>query len=235
MREQILSEIKRIAKSNGGQAPGRETFKNETGIKPQEWRGKYWARWGDALIEAGFTANELSQKLDLVVVFKKMAEAVRHHSREPTTAEFEMFRHRDPTFPAWKSVINHFASKSDMMKALKKWAETTDGFADVAKQLPEYSNRVEGNISKTPKDGFVYLIKSGQFYKIGRGDELEKRVKQIRTALPDASVLEHSIRTDDPSGIEAYWHRRFADKRANGEWFKLTLQDVATFKKRKYQ
>ncbi|MBZ0217210.1 MAG: GIY-YIG nuclease family protein [Fimbriimonadaceae bacterium] len=174
-------------------------------------------------------------KLDLPVVFAAMAAAVRQFKREPTIAEFEMCRQCDKDFPAYKSVIGHFENKAQMTGALRAWAENTEGYGDIVELLPATVEHARAISSPAPKEGYVYLIKSGAFYKIGRGDELEKRVKQIRVALPDASTLEHSIKTDDPAGIEAYWHRRFDVKRANGEWFKLSLQDVAAFKRRKYQ
>lgn len=235
MRDDIIEEIKRIAAATGT-APGVRLFERETGIRQSAWLGRYWARWGDALREAGLEANEMQARMSRDKLLEKIAEAVRQHKGIPTRPEFRMCSRSDPTFPASNTISNHFPTKHELIEALRAWALGKSDFDDVAALLPE-PGPVTPTIRSTtkPAEGHVYLIKSGDFYKIGRSDELERRVKEIRIALPDAATLAHSIRTDDPSGIEAYWHRRFADKRANGEWFKLSTTDVAAFRRRKFQ
>ena len=140
MREKIVAEIKRIAHANGGKPPGREIFEKETAFRPQEWRGKYWARWGDSLIEAGYQANELQKRLDIDAVFEKFVLAIRHFRREPTTAELEMYRYQNPDFPAYKSVINHFESKMQMFETLRNWAKKKADYSDVVEFLPSNPN-----------------------------------------------------------------------------------------------
>ena len=56
MKEQILAEIKRIAST--GKVPGWRAFAKETGFREYDWRGVHWARWGDALKEAGLEPKE---------------------------------------------------------------------------------------------------------------------------------------------------------------------------------
>jgi hypothetical protein len=147
-----------------------------------------------------------------------------------------MLRRVNPLVPHPTIIKRNFGRRSDMITALARHVATDAALSDVAAMLPEQSNdSPQRQPSSKPVEGFVYLIKSGDFYKIGRSDDAERRFKQITIALPDKAELFHTIRTDDPLGIEAYWHRRFDDLRANGEWFKLRPQDVAAFKKRKFQ
>ena len=108
-----------------------------------------------------------------------------------------------------------------------------DEFADLIALLPEPPTPEEA--STTRGEGFVYLLKSGTHYKIGCSDNIEQRVRQITVSLPEKVTLVHTIRTDDPPGIEAYWHRRFAEQRAHGEWFRLSAADLRAFKRRRFQ
>jgi uncharacterized protein involved in high-affinity Fe2+ transport len=82
--------------------------------------------------------------------------------------------------------------------------------------------------------GFVCLLKSGRHYKIGHTFDVGRRRYDIAIQLPEPVSEEHVIRTDDPVGIERYWHTRFADRRKSGEWFELTRADVTAFKRPKF-
>jgi hypothetical protein len=238
MRDQILSEIKRLAEANGGQAPGRQAFLAATGIREADWLGRYWARWGDAVAEAGFAPNELQGRLSADAVLRQLATAARHYGRMPSEAELRLYGRANPGFPGHSTFNNHFGSKAETTDRLREWVAAREDFADVAAIL---GPRAAPTASSAPAratnrpDGFVYLIRSGDHHKIGRTDNIERRFKEITIALPATATIEHHIRTDDPAGIETYWHRRFADRRANGEWFKLTPADVTAFKRRKFQ
>ncbi|WP_374526047.1 GIY-YIG nuclease family protein [Sphingopyxis sp.] len=236
MREHIISEIKRLAAENGGQAPGSGAFVSATGIGESKWLGKYWARWGDALIEAGYEPNKWTVKSDPEAVLAGVVAACRHFGHLPTKAEMLMLRHTDRSVPAPNVVRNVIGDRADLIAALRSRVQDDANSADILAMLPKQAlSRRPARMRNDASDGHVYLIKSGDFFKIGRSDELERRVKEIRIALPDAATLLHTIATDDPPGIEAYWHRRFADRRANGEWFKLTPDDVKAFMRRKFQ
>lgn len=237
MRDHILSEIRRLTAASGGQPPGQIVFARETGILDHQWLGKIWARWGDAITEAGYEPNKRTERLDSDGILTQIANACRHYGHVPTKAELQLYRNHDPSLPSSNAIARHFGRRSDLIVALATRASEDEAYADIAAMLPNAPRGPPAPSaipSRTP-EGFVYLIKSGDFYKVGRSDDLERRVKEIRIALPDKATLAHTIRTDDPSGIEAYWHQRFKDKRANGEWFKLTPLDIAAFKKRKYQ
>jgi hypothetical protein len=59
-------------------------FHQETGIRPEDWEGRYWARWGDALKEAGFKPNTLQPPYDEELAFSKLVSITRKLGHLPT-------------------------------------------------------------------------------------------------------------------------------------------------------
>lgn len=90
------------------------------------------------------------------------------------------------------------------------------GYEDVAALCPVSPNpagepKVAGR-TEPIEIGSVYLMKSGKFFKIGHSNAVGRRERELAIQMPDKLKVVHEIRTDDPPGIEAYWHRRFADR-----------------------
>jgi len=235
MRDHIIAEIRRLAAANGGKPPGKSAFQSQTGIGETKWSGVYWSKWGDALVEAGFAANEWTKRRDTSELVEQFAQITLTLGHVPTVRELKLLRRNgDETVPSTGIIGEHFNGQEGVVEALRELSYRDSAYERLRHLLPAPKPGVRLPKSVT-QDGWVYLVKSGEFYKIGRSDEIERRLKEIKVALPEKAVLFHAIQTDDPVGIEAYWHRRFSERRANGEWFKLTSADVAAFQRRKFQ
>lgn len=237
-KHHILSEIRRTAEANGGIPLGRQKFFEATGIKETDWSGKYWVRWGDAVKEAGYTPQEMQLAFSDEYVLGKYADAFREYERPPTVAELKIKARNAPDFPS-HNTFGRFGSKQHLINKLHAFCFERETYQDVAelcsdhvKDIPEEA--LEEGISLLGQEGHVYLIRSGKFFKIGRTNSLARREKELAIQLPEPAETIHSIATDDAPGIEAYWHRRFSDKRKNGEWFELTAADVMAFNRRKF-
>jgi len=59
-KSQILEAMKSTTAENNGKPLGMDKFFEKTGITRNDWRGKYWAKWSDAIKEAGFSPNKFS-------------------------------------------------------------------------------------------------------------------------------------------------------------------------------
>ncbi|MGH2974879.1 MAG: GIY-YIG nuclease family protein [Solirubrobacterales bacterium] len=234
-KDEILSEIRRLASENGGKPLGRGRFSEATGIREADWLGRYWARWSDAIEEAGLEPNAMQARTDDEEAIRRLALETRRLGHLPTYAEMRMQRLVDKGLPS-NGVYERLGPKHVLAARLAAFCEENSGYADVLEMvLPHLvadDDIGEAN-SQSGERGFVYLLKSGRYYKIGHTNSTGRRAYELALQLPERATPIHEIATDDPRGIEAYWHRRFADRRRNGEWFELTTEDVSAFRRRK--
>jgi Meiotically Up-regulated Gene 113 (MUG113) protein len=236
-KARILAEIKRTAQSNGGTPLGVRAFHAETGLKESDWK-PFWPRFSDAVREAGYAPNEFKkegyEKAELLDHYAKLALKI---GRLPTRNDLAFHRHNDPGFPSRKT-FETLGTKVEVVKRLLDHCQNKKGFEAVIGLCKTYAIGAEEPLpeikANDSQDGYVYLAKSGRFYKIGKTNAPGRRDYELAIQLPEKLSMVHLLRTDDPEGIEAYWHRRFSANRQNGEWFSLSPTDVAAFKRRKF-
>lgn len=235
-KDEILAEIRRTAEENGGRPLGRRRFFTETGIAPTDWAGTLWAR-SDALHETGYEPNRLNSAIDESLLLEKYIEFTRELGRFPAKLELRLKRISDSQFPS-HNTFSRFGGKADLVHRLVGYCHGRSGYEDIVglceRFTPIGSRRETDPIEPEREWGPVYLIKAGRHHKIGRTNAIGRRERELAIQLPDRSETVHVIRTDDPAGVEAYWHRRFETSRKNGEWFELKPADIAAFKRRRF-
>lgn len=239
-KQHIIEEIRRTAKANGGSPLGRLRFRAETGIKESDWLGVYWVRWNDAVREAGLNPNKKTEAYQDEWLMAKIVSLARELGHFPVHAELRLKARTDADFPD-DSTFRKFGSKHDLVAKVLEFCQTHEGHGEVLAMCGAVSGRpklqsdddCDGEADEV-QVGFVYLLRSGRYHKIGRSNACGRRERELAIQLPEKATLVHEIRTDDPVGIEAYWHRRFEPRRQNGEWFVLTAADIRAFKRRRF-
>lgn len=231
-KQDILDAIRRTGRANSGVPLGEKRFLKETGINSYDW-GKFWARFGDAQKEAGFTPNQLEAGYSDEFLIEQLIALIRKLGKFPTVREIRVEHSNHDTFPS-RSAYYRLGNKEQLVAKVLEYCAQKNGHDDIVhicESTIKHPDKVEQRDTSGHDVFEVYLMKSGKYYKIGRTKDSVRRGSELRIQLPQKNELIHSIKTDDPSGIEAYWHRRFEAKRMQGEWFDLSPADVKAFKR----
>jgi len=230
-KNEILEEIKRTANENGGKPLGAKNFRNETDIRPWDW-SRYWSKWGDAVEEAGFARNRPWEKYKEGVVEKDAVYLIRKLGKYFTKGEMRIEFVENPKFhyaAIDKKKKHEFAS--DLITYCKKHPGHDDILKICIPIFKESDGKEDKIIGSNLTVGEVYLYKVDSHYKIGKSKDSLRRGAELKLQTPSDPVMIHTIKTDDPTGVELYWDNRFKEKRMKGEWFKLSRDDVSSFKR----
>lgn len=234
-KDEILEAIRDSAAKNGGTPVGRGRLERLTGVTEYAV-SKYWPTYNLALAEAGFRPNTLQGRTDDTTVLDRFIGLTRDLGHVPTASELRIARTHDSSFPS-NGVFARFGSKAHRVESALHRCRGRGNLDDVVAILE--ASRTPGNervdsISRqvSPLASFVYLAQGHKGeYKIGRTNLVDRRLAELGTKSAVELTLIHEIKTDDPVGVEGYWHQRFAEKQMRGEWFRLTATDVSAFRR----
>lgn len=107
---------------------------------------------------------------------------------------------------------------------------TTD---DIDTYFPLSDNYINaGDIPRMPRPldrgGYVYLVRSGEYYKIGISAEPEKRIAGLQVGSPYPIETIHIQMSADYIGLERHLHAVYSDYRVTGEWFSFDDEMIGT-------
>jgi len=126
----------------------------------------------------------------------------------------------DPDYPRMReTLMRHWGTDDQITVALMTCQTAEDRERLAAAQLAR-KNKPD------LRAGFVYLLKAGPYYKIGRSVNVDNRLTQLAIQLPERPELVCSFQARDMVETERRLHHMFGHKRLNGEWFSLDDHDI---------
>ena len=236
-KPQITRRLTQLASERGGHIAFR-AFIAATGLSERWLRDQPWFQgWNALLKEVGLETK--SFKVDRTppeTIAEAVAELITRSGKWPTEDELRREKAQNASFPS-ATIISPMRKTGELARLIVELGVVRPGFAAAAEIAAKHQVHAPDAVGVDERvKGYVYMLRSGRSYKIGKSVDPSRRFREVRLELPAEANQVHAIATDDPSGIEVYWHQRFAEKRIrNTEFFSLTAEDVRAFKRRKYQ
>src|SRR5205807_7065224 len=106
-----------------------------------------------------------------------------------THNELRVKAHNDPEFPSEKTIRSRFGAKPRLISRVIKYFSDQNEFNDVVALCQQYKSPSHvTDENQVPFDdsefGYVYLAKSGRFYKIGRTNATGRRNTRLGFSFP---------------------------------------------------
>ena len=231
----------REASAKERRPPGEAKFFKLTGLSRSDLWNAGYARYSEALAAAGLAKNSMTTAFDAESMLTKLLSLVVKLGRFPSKGDIKVERKADPQFPSYDAFFQLSGRSYPNLRAmLLDHCHVHKIALEIQAMLGQDQNATQASVvsKESTSDrvqGYVYLVKHGCDFKIGRSNDVTRRRREFALLLPQELEHIHVIETDDPEGIEFYWHRRFESRRSRGAWFKLKPQDVAAFRRRRYQ
>ena len=87
-------------------------------------------------------------------------------------------------------------------------------------------NKEKESVKKElPKDGYVYIIKIDNYYKIGISINPKNRLKSFTKLMKEPEIISLTF-CNNYKQVEKELHEMFSDRNTNGEWFTLTDEEL---------
>ena len=121
------------------------------------------------------------------------------------------------------AVLASYANQHHLTLGGAARALITDQIMGRAHGLPEY--QAPGDLG-----AFVYVLKVGGLYKIGKAKDVNNRIRNLHLAEDHEVVF--SVFSNKPLELEKALHNKFKHLRVKREWFKLTdaeLSEIAAY------
>ena len=122
-----------------------------------------------------------------------------------------------------KSCLPDIDTMNCIIQYLNSWKEKGQDAIDKYNQAHRKENKKDSS-------GCIYFLGREECVKIGKTKNIDGRVEALKSYVPFKAELLHSIRSKNVIQDEKKFHKIFAEKRINGEWFKLEEKDIQKIK-----